>query len=194
MINGAPSPLRAGVSSFGAGGSNLHLIVEEAPDLTQSEPTAPDAAFLVPLSANSEEQLGRYAASLADFLERYPETAGNDLAFTLQSGRRSMNYRLAVVGSTHAEILSALREVAEGKKKGNNVYSGNSREARSLSRVLEAVEIDTLKKGWEEKGQLDKLAQAWVQGLLKDFTSLASHRRARRISLPTYPFAKLGTG
>ena len=99
---------RAGVSAFGFGGTNVHLVLEQAP---ASETTAPARRNqLLTLSARSAAALGKARDRLAEHLEAHPEQDFADIAFTLQAGRRSFPHRLAVVASDHAEAAAALRK------------------------------------------------------------------------------------
>ena len=88
-------PRRAGVSSFGVGGTNAHLVVEEAPGRAPSKPSR--SFQLLTLSARSEAGLNRMAELLANHLETHREIALSDAAATLHVGRRSFRFRRAVV-------------------------------------------------------------------------------------------------
>jgi len=103
--NGAPR--RAGVSSFGIGGTNAHVVLEEAPPRAPSGPSR-ELQLLV-LSARTGTALAAAAEQLADHLESAaPELA--DAAFTLQLGRRELEHRLAVVCADGAEGAARLRD------------------------------------------------------------------------------------
>ncbi|MBB4635036.1 non-ribosomal peptide synthetase/type I polyketide synthase [Longimicrobium terrae] len=105
------TPRRAGVSSFGIGGTNAHVILEEAPVPAPSGPSR--ALQLLVLSARTPEAAAAAARNLAAHLEA--ESPGlADAAFTLQTGRREMEHRLAVVCADAAEGAAALREAAAG--------------------------------------------------------------------------------
>jgi acyl transferase domain-containing protein/acyl carrier protein len=106
--NGA-GPRRAGVSSFGLGGTNAHVILEEAP-----EPEPPGASRpyqLLLLSAKSEKVLDRAAADLTAFLRENPTLNLADAAFTLQVGRAVFNHRRMVVCRDTEDAISALSRV-----------------------------------------------------------------------------------
>ena len=109
--NGAPR--RAGVSSLGVGGTNAHIIVEEAPEPTPSGPSR--ARQLVLMSARTRTALDTLGANLADHLLEHAEIPLADAAWTLQVGRTALKERRAVVVSSAAE-LSALLEEADEKK------------------------------------------------------------------------------
>ncbi len=87
----AGSPLRAGLSSFGVGGTNAHVILEEAPPARPSGPSRPWQ--LLALSANTATALDTLRSDLAAHLRRNPELPLADAAFTLQLGRRPGKHR-----------------------------------------------------------------------------------------------------
>jgi thioester reductase-like protein len=101
------APRRAGVSSFGMGGTNAHLVLEEAPEI--EDPPAVRPWRLLTVSAHTASALDRAAEKLAAHLERHPETDLTDAAYTLQVGRRAFNHRRAVVCQSLAEAVAALR-------------------------------------------------------------------------------------
>ena len=101
-------PRRAGVSSFGVGGTNAHVVLEEAPASTPS-----DAAMgpqLLLLSARSASALANAASRLADHLEQKPTENLADVAWTLIKGRKVFAHRAAVVASSVQEAVTRLRD------------------------------------------------------------------------------------
>ena len=102
------SPRRAGVSSFGIGGTNAHVILEEAPAAEPSPSTRP--RHLLVLSAKTATALEAATANLAAHLERNPEVDLGDVAYTLQAGRRTFPQRRAVICRNAAEAAAALRD------------------------------------------------------------------------------------
>lgn len=101
-------PLRAGVSSFGIGGTNAHVILEEAPP---AQPVGVSRTHqLLVLSANSLPALEKIAHNLADHLQQQPDTVLADTAYTLQVGRKRLNHRRILVCQDRAEALHLLKQ------------------------------------------------------------------------------------
>lgn len=114
------SPLRAGVSAFGVGGTNAHVVVEEAP---VSQPSGPSRKRqLLLLSARSKAALNRATENLATHLAKHPEQNLADVCFTLHRGRRPFAYRRAVVAGDTADAVAKLQ--------GNATKTGFSGQAR----------------------------------------------------------------
>jgi phthiocerol/phenolphthiocerol synthesis type-I polyketide synthase E len=100
-------PRRAGISSFGFGGTNVHLIVEEAPPAPPASPPRPWEILL--LSARDAEALERATDALADHLASHPDLPLSDVAFTLQAGRRAFPHRRALVCRAGEDVAGLLR-------------------------------------------------------------------------------------
>ena len=107
------SPRRAGISSFGLGGTNAHLLIEEAPARPASAPA--QGAQLLVLSARTETALARRCADLADWLEHNPGANLADVAHTLRVGRRRFEKRAAIICADPAEAVAKLRRMAPGE-------------------------------------------------------------------------------
>ncbi len=107
-------PRRAGVSSFGTGGTNAHVVLEEAPELASSGPSRPWQ--LLVLSAKTPEALDRATANLSAHLNQMARSADSgealrelaDAAFTLQTGRSEFVQRRIVACHDAADGAGAL--------------------------------------------------------------------------------------
>ncbi len=100
------TPRRAGVSSFGFGGTNAHLVLEQAPE-RESVKSARTHHLLL-LSAKTASALDAATTNLGNYLERHPETELADVAYSLQVGRAEFNYRRAIALQTRDEAIQAL--------------------------------------------------------------------------------------
>jgi len=112
-------PRRAGVSAFGVGGTNAHIIVEEAPIAITGSTSR--AAQLLVLSAKTETALNHMAENLAAHLLASPEQDFSDVAHTLKVGRKPFPHRRALVAGNAAEAAAKLRS-----HDAKSVFSGTA--------------------------------------------------------------------
>ena len=112
-------PRRAAVSAYGLSGTNVHAIVEQPPRPLSGNGAASrpgrDGPLLFPLTSSSTDGLQKTAGRLADWVDAQPsELTTPDLAYTLARRRGHRSVRTAVLANTNAELVAALREVANG--------------------------------------------------------------------------------
>jgi acyl transferase domain-containing protein/acyl carrier protein len=114
--NGYAGPRRAAVSSYGISGTNVHAIVEQAPD------TAPEVkahvrhgSLLFLQSSTSADALRQTSAQLADWVEQHADSVDlSDLAYTLARRRGHRTVRSSVIAADDSELCTGLRELAAG--------------------------------------------------------------------------------
>ncbi|MFD9465216.1 SDR family NAD(P)-dependent oxidoreductase [Streptomyces sp. NPDC060027] len=120
---------RAGVSAFGVGGTNAHVLLEEAPGEPDDEPApelpagrgetgaAGDAPPVVPwvLSAKTPAALRKQAERLHAHLTARPEATLAEVGAALALTRAHLSHRAAVTGATRDELLGAVAALARGK-------------------------------------------------------------------------------
>ncbi|PSM49382.1 polyketide synthase [Chroococcidiopsis sp. CCALA 051] len=113
-------PRRAGVSSFGIGGTNAHVVVEEAPGESQKskvksqncQDTGERPCHLLCLSAKTANALEKASANLAHHLGQHPEVNLADVAYTLAIGRQAFDHRRTVVVRDGKDAVTALESAA----------------------------------------------------------------------------------
>ena len=188
----AAHPRRVGVSSFGAGGSNAHLILEEYGDTREPERASPaisPEAFV--LSARDEDALRRYAEKVVTFLENGSDVSLANMAFTSQVGRTPMDARLVIVTSSVADLRIKLNQWISNTPESEYVFSGNVKLAQSSGRhLIEGTTGKAFLNDLLANRDLEKLARLWIFGVDMDWSLMSRHGSPRRVSLPTYPFAK----
>ncbi|MFH9419140.1 SDR family NAD(P)-dependent oxidoreductase [Streptomyces sp. NPDC017529] len=130
-------PRRAGVSSFGISGTNVHLILEEAPESSAEEAASGEAApengetaapapvvsgahaWLV--SGRSAEGLTGQAGRLRDWVSARPQLEPKDVAWSLAATRSLFDHRAVVVGADRGELVAGLESLAAGVPAGSAV-------------------------------------------------------------------------
>jgi acyl transferase domain-containing protein/acyl carrier protein len=120
-------PRRAGVSGFGIGGTNAHLILEEAPEADETPEGQGDAtsgALPWLISARSEQALRAQAAALADHLAGHPDLTPGAVGWSLLKTRTTFEHRAAITGDDRRSMTEALHALAGGRPHADLVNPG----------------------------------------------------------------------
>jgi acyl transferase domain-containing protein len=105
-------PRRAGVSSFGIGGTNAHLVIEEAPArVTSSDSNTSRPHQLLTLSAKTGTALDQMTENLATYLQTHSQVDLADVAHTLLQGRKRFRHRRTLVCKDLDDAVSALTSI-----------------------------------------------------------------------------------
>jgi acyl transferase domain-containing protein len=166
-------PRVAGVSSFGIGGTNAHVIVEEAmppPSVASARPW-----HLLVLSARTSTALETVTDNLVAWLEQHPEANLADVAYTLQVGRKGFDHRRALVCRDVNDALEALR--TRDPRRMLNSVKGTDK--RPVVFMLSGVGDHYVDMGQELYGaepvfreQLDRCAQLLMPILREDIRAV----------------------
>lgn len=196
FVNGAlrpwesEGPRRAGVSSLGQGGTNAHLVLEEAPPGRPVSP--PVGRQVLVVSAQTPTALERVSERLADHLASGRDDLA-DIAYSLQVGRRHFPWRRAVICDEVAEAIAVLR--------GFGAAGDGSRRDRPHGVFAAEVHLDsghpaggvpavgpgsTARDADRARG----LAERWLNGRSCDWPAHHGETPRRRLPLPTYPFER----
>jgi len=193
-------PRRAGLSSFGATGSNAHLILEEY-SATDSQAVSDSAAGvrLVPLSARSAERLHAVVENLLRYLKSVAGSSKGEgpaldltaIAYTLQVGRVALSHRVVFAVDSVSELIRVLERYAAGERGFPHCWEGRTNRGDRLVAMLGGeAEGKAMIARWINQGEWAKVAELWAVGWDLDWLRLYQGRRPRRVSLPTYPFAR----
>ncbi len=187
-------PRIAGVSSFGAGGVNAHAVIEEYLDESKVEgpkSQSKEGPYLIVLSAKDEDRLKAYVQHLIDYLQPLTPCL-QDVAYTLQVGREAMEERLGLIVHSMEELKEKLQRFMDGKEDVEDLYLGQVKRNKETLDVFTADEdMAKIIDMWVRKGKYSKLLDLWVKGLILDWNKLYGDTPLRRISLPSYPFARV---
>lgn len=117
----ASGPARAGVSSFGISGTNAHVVLEEAPEISLVQEEAQEAAtdYLLPLSTHSPESLKALVRAYQKFLvaEDGEVPSLHDVCYTASLRRTQHDHRLALVGRSREELAEHLEAFLQGESR-----------------------------------------------------------------------------
>ena len=194
-------PRRAAVSSFGFSGTNSHLVIEEALERSASALVngIKKPAYLVTVSAKTPEGLQQSLRGLTDWLRVKGASAElEEISFTLNVGRGHFEHRCAIVASSIGELAETLVRVANDEKSpkswcsdGRKSDSGDAVIFRQVAATVLKELPEALRQGeivYREK--LAVLAALYAKNYDLDLMAIHQGEEHRRISLPTYPFAR----
>ncbi|NUS88115.1 MAG: hypothetical protein HOY75_36800, partial [Streptomyces sp.] len=159
VVDGTPAPRRAGITSIGGGGTNAHVVLEEAPEPAQARPTVRGPVVFT-LSAHTEERLSAYVDQWIDFLRGGPRADLAGIAYTLQVGRADLTHRLAVVAKGAEDLLGQLTRWRRGRPGGALVTATAGR--------VKAEELDAALR----ERDLGRVASLWAHGATVDWSEL----------------------
>jgi acyl transferase domain-containing protein/acyl carrier protein len=170
-------PRRAGVSAFGFGGTNAHVVLQEAPRVRQR--TGAESARVFLLSAQRPDRLRAWSEQLAAALANRPfadpvaeYTYLENLAFTLRRTRTDAAHRLAIVATERDDLVDKLRCYASGKPSLDMLAA----EANGKNTISDTA------------SNLVSLAHAWASGADVDWCSVCPRGEACIVTVPPYPF------
>lgn len=176
---------RCGVSSFGITGTNCHVVMEEGPKHGVTTKQRLYEVFTV--SANQLEVLEELIQSYIDFLKVNEKVNLGDLCYTVNTGRRVLQYRIAIVACSALDLMRKLERLLEV---GFDVSNQMQYEKESIYLSMNCY---GKKEAIEENGALediDEYARLYVKEKCIDWSKLYGENYGTRISLPVYPFKK----
>jgi len=121
----------AGISGFGFGGTNAHIIVEEAPVRRSVRQALSRPHHLLTLSAKSNAALQNLTDQYVDYFSQNPNPSAGDVCYSANAGRSHFAHRLSVAGSSLEEISQKLDAYRNGET-GTGVIAGVSEKKSNL--------------------------------------------------------------
>ncbi len=173
----------AGMTSFGIGGTNVHIVLEEAPSTIQFSNDKPASNYLICLSAKSDKSLAQMKRDLSNYLALHPRTNMLDVAYTLHLAREEFSHRFAFVCQ---DVESCIKLLESNHPNLQSLKDINGR-------ILQGQQPN-LKFNWpdvvDDPATLSKTAELWLQGVEINWEPLYSNNPGMFIELPTYSFSK----
>lgn len=165
----------AGISSFGAGGSNAHIIIEEYCE-PQREYLGDKKEVVIVLSAKSLKSLKNIAKNLLVYIRKYKDSELlEDVAYTLQTGRENMKYRIGFICKSFDEMEEKLNAYVNGIQ-NSTIYQGESDNIKKKETIVNAED------------NMEQVIQAFVTGSKVEWSSIIDTNNRKRVSLPGYSF------
>lgn len=183
-------PRRAGISSFGMCGTNVHVIIEEYVEDHGTVERGVTDQHVFPLSAKSEQRLKQYAQKLSDYLIRERCLPLENIAYTLQSGREELDYRVAIVAKSQDDLISKLTHFYNDQVHPD-IFVGYPKEALgAMNRLFEGEEGQEFLSKLSKSKNVVNVAQLWSVGARVDWGQYFSERLPKKIHLPAAPFIR----
>src|SRR5436305_675894 len=182
----------AAISSFGFSGTNAHLVISEYAAKTQRTVVQINEATpgVLILSAETQAGLLMSAREIRAFLQKYEELNLADLLYTLQVGRDSRFYRLALVVTGKEMLMTQLAQFVADHNTAplNRCVRKINKQESHIGDTEEGQEV--IQKLIQNK-RLEKLADLWLHGDKISWEGLYPQGSVKRLpGLPNYPFAR----
>jgi len=107
---------RAGVSSFAVGGTNAHVILEEAPKQFKNQDRCQRPLHLLTLSAKTKAALVELVNRYQNYIQTHQKLELADICYTANSGRVHFNHRLAIIAADQQQLATKLSNLAAGEE------------------------------------------------------------------------------
>ncbi|MEQ1759707.1 MAG: SDR family NAD(P)-dependent oxidoreductase [Vicinamibacterales bacterium] len=166
-------PRRAGIMSTGMGGTNAHLVLEEAPE-TEPLPSSSASPHLIVLSARTESALDTVTSQLGSFLQQNASVNMADVAHTLQRGRKAQVHRRTFVCADRDDAVGVLADPSSKR-----IVSARATESRPVILLLPGVGDHYVGMGYDLyesssvfRSEVDRCAQILEPHLGRDIRTI----------------------
>jgi acyl transferase domain-containing protein len=163
------------------GGTNAHVVLEEAPS-PAARVVAPRGVWLLGLSARTAPALRVLVGRYVDHLQAKPELRLEDVCFTAAAGRVAMKHRLAVIAEDRSELVHALVRLKEDPAWTN---LDPRIAARGTGKAIGRGSVGIIHAS---RFQAEQAATSYAQGAPLQIDPVLT---ARKAALPSYPFEHL---
>lgn len=166
----------AAVSAFGHGGTNCHIVLEEAPTVQRDKIKFSSSQYLILVSAKSELSMQKKLMELSSWLVKQGQDKNLlDIQYTLAVGRSHFDIRSAFVITDKQDMIKSIMRLLENNPAPNY----------ACSFLPNITSVEDNEPGFEN---LMQIASAYAQGNNFDWKQLFDDTCGVRIPMPTYPF------
>lgn len=192
------TPRIAGINSFSFNGTNCHVVMQEAPEITKT--ASKNSLFIFTLSGRTEALLEQTVSNYLSFFENNKEPLSiEDVCYTANLGREDHGLRLAFIIETIEDLKNVLQRVENDGFKNHDgiIFFNDSSEVQKNRKALKVYTVEAeyiinnlLEKEVLEQLDLEKLAKIYNDGASLDWKSLYKNQKLQKVHLPFYPFKK----
>ncbi|HEX2926791.1 MAG TPA: SDR family NAD(P)-dependent oxidoreductase [Ruminiclostridium sp.] len=205
-------PRRCGVSAFGLSGTNCHIVLEEAPAVSeQNAEINNDKLNVLTISAKNQTVLKKLVESYSVYLDKEDGLLPSDICYTANTGRGHYNSRLAVVFRDIEELKSSIETISSNDFsdiRHDRIFFGEHKvvslakasgedgevteeEISENSKKANLAVDEFLSSDRKDENVLSELCRIYIKGADVDWDRLYKNENPKVLHLPVYPFERI---
>lgn len=182
-------PVIAGVSSFGFSGTNVHIVLQEAPEINYNS-YENHSAEILSISAKSKESFVELVKSYINFANKEENYSLSDFCYTANVGRMQCKYRKCIVIKDKNDFKIKLDELYKSLSGVTDLDSISNLIYESSRNLVNAKIKEFVEGGKKNIEILNQISEFYEKGIDINWNKIYEGEKRRRISIPTYPFLR----